>query len=340
MQLSATWPQLDRRLGPRRRKTGRAGKQAGVFLLRRLTATRKISILELLTGCHAGTMPAVPAAAARAAVTVAARLEVTCTQPVILADGANVIVYLSPSPVVAKVAATTPEVRPDVAVWLQRELDVVLFLAGAGLPVIRPSPEVPPTPHSHDGYVMSFWTYTKPSGPQRPDEAVIGSMLRELHAALRSYPAAIMPRLSPLGDIPAFLARSGTTLSDADADGIARAYARLTGELADTSSAEQVLHGDAGVSNLMQADGGWLWHDFEDTCTGPVAWDLAASTASRYLDGARVLAAYGDAVDPAQLRICEQLRLLSLTVWYALYAERLPDCRPRAAELAALWRAA
>jgi hypothetical protein len=281
-------------------------------------------------------MQAVAAAAARAAMTVAAGLGVTCTEPVILADGANVIVHLSPSPVVAKVAATTPAVRPDVAVWLQRELDVVWFLAGAGAPVIAPSPEVPPTVHSDDGHVMSFWSYLRPSGPERPDEAMIGSMLRDLHAALRSYPGA-MPVLSPLGDIPAFLARPGAVLSDADAAGIAGAYARLTGELADTSPAEQALHGDAGVSNLMPTDGGWVWHDFEDTCTGPVAWDLAASTASRYLDGSRVLAAYRDAVDLAQLRICEQLRLLNLTVWYALYAERLPECRPRAAELAALW---
>lgn len=282
-------------------------------------------------------MQTVPAAAIRAAVTVAARLGVTCGEPVILADGANVIVHLSPSPVVAKVAATTPAVRADVAVWLQRELDVVLFLSGAGVPVIAPSPEVPPAAHRGDGHVMSFWTYLKPAGPKLPDEAVIGSMLRDLHTVLRSYPGT-MPVLSPLADIPAFLARPGAAVSDADAVGIAGAYTRLTRELAQTSSAEQVLRGDAGASNLMHADGGWVWHDFEDTCTGPVAWDLAASTASRRLDGNRVLAAYRDAVDPAQLHICEQLRLLNLTVWYALYAERLPECRQRAAELVALWR--
>ena len=60
----------------------------------------------------------------------AARLGVRCTDPVILADGANVIVYLSPAPVVAKVAASTPAVRPEPAAWLQRELDVTRFLAG------------------------------------------------------------------------------------------------------------------------------------------------------------------------------------------------------------------
>ena len=82
---------------------------------------------------------------------------------------------------------------------------------------------------------------------------------------------------------------------------------------------------------------GWLWHDFEDTCSGPVAWDVAASTSSRYQDGPRVLAAYGDPVDPRELAVCEQLRWLHLTVWYNLYAERLPELGPRAAELLATW---
>jgi hypothetical protein len=49
---------------------------------------------------------------------------------------------------------------------------------------------------------MSFWRYLPPSGPGRPDEETIGSMLRDLHADLRSYPGAV-PVLAPLGDIPA-----------------------------------------------------------------------------------------------------------------------------------------
>ena len=74
------------------------------------------------------------------------------------------------------------------------------------------------------------------------------------------------------------------------------------------------------------------------TLSGPVAWDLAASTASQRLDGARILTAYGTPVDTVQLAVCEQLRRLHLTVWYALYAERLPEHRQRAAELLASWR--
>ncbi len=275
---------------------------------------------------------------AAAAVKVAASLGVHGTEPVILANGANVIVHLTPAPVVAKVAASTTAVRPDPAAWLQRELDVTGFLAGQGAPVMTPSPEVPAVVYHGDGQVMSFWRYLSPAGDVLPGEATIGSMLRDLHAALRSYPGQL-PVLAPLDDIPAFLARPParlpTRLTAGQASALAAAHARLTAELGPVAG--RPLHGDAGAGNLMATGAGWVWHDFEDTCSGPVAWDLAASTASQRLDRARILAAYGEPVDAAQLAACEQLRRLHLTVWYALYAERLPDLRPRAAELLAQW---
>ncbi len=276
----------------------------------------------------------VASAAAEAAVKVAASLGVRGTDPVILADGANVIVHLSPAPVVAKVAASTTAVRPEPAAWLQRELDVTGFLAGRGIPAVVPSPEVPATVHHGDGQVMSFWRYVDSSGAL-PGEATIGSMLRDLHAALRDYPGQA-PVLAPLGDIPAFLARPHAILTADQAAAVAAAYERLTAELGPYLA--QPLHGDAGAGNLMATGGGWVWHDFEDTCSGPVAWDLAASTASRRLDGARILAAYGDQAPP-HLAVCQQLRRLNLTVWYALYAERLPQLRSRTTELLALWPA-
>ncbi len=282
-------------------------------------------------------------AAVRAAVKVAAGFGLASSEPVVLADGANVIVHLRPSPVVAKVAASTTAVRPDPGEWLQRELDVARFLAGASVPVMTPSPEMPATTYHGDGHVMSFWRYLRSVDGAPPEEAVIGSMLRDLHAALRSYPGPV-PVLAPLNDIPAFLARPQTRLSARETAAVSAAYTRLTTEL-DWSSPPgqlQILHGDAGVGNLMNTDTGWVWHDFEDTCSGPVAWDLAASTANPRRDRERILAAYGEPadgepVDRHQLAVCERLRQLHLTVWYALYAERIPDLQSRADELVASW---
>jgi Ser/Thr protein kinase RdoA (MazF antagonist) len=287
----------------------------------------------------------VSGAAVSAAVKVAAGLGITSTDPVVLADGANVIVHLQPSPVVAKVAASTPEVRPDPAAWLQRELDVAAFLTEAGAPVLPPSPEIAATTHVGDGHVMSFWRYLRSASAERADEATIGAMLRDLHAVLRTYPGTgtgtgtgtgAVSELAPLADIPAYLARSQTRLTKGQAGALAAAYARLTAEL-DPTSPPQPLHGDAGPGNLMAADTGWVWNDFEDTCSGPVTWDLAASTANPRRNRARILAAYGTDVDPAQLAVCEQLRRLHLTVWYGLYAERFTDLRARADELLAQW---
>jgi hypothetical protein len=278
------------------------------------------------------------AGAARAAVTAAAGLGVTCTQPEVLHDGANVIVHLRPSPVVAKVAASTTAIRADVAEWLQRELDVAAFLTRRGAPVLAPSPEMPATTYQADGQIMSFWRYLQPADAASPDEDAIGSMLRDLHAALGHYPGDL-PVLAPLRDIPAFLDRPAMAVSARQAAALAAAYARLTAELDLTCGTWHMLHGDAGSGNLMAAGPGWVWHDFEDACTGPIGWDLAAASGSQRLDPARVLAAYGEPCEAGQLATCRQLRRLHLTVWYALYAERLPDCRRRAAELLATWPA-
>ena len=289
--------------------------------------------------------------AARAAVAAAAALGVTGVEPAILADGSNVIVHLAPSTLVAKVTGSNTAVRPGIDGWLSRELDLACFLTAAGAPVMTPSAEVPAQVHHAEGHAMSFWTYLKPSDAWPPDEATIGSMLRDLHGVLRTYPAALLPSLpeGPLADIPAFLARrqtsraSQTLVSDADAAVLAEAFSGLTGDLAaaTANAPVQALHGDAGAGNLMATGGRWVWHDFEEAWSGPVAWDLAATTASPRFNRARILAAYAHRAgepESTQLRACEQLRRLHLTIWYALYAERLPDCRQRAAELLASWR--
>jgi thiamine kinase-like enzyme len=62
----------------------------------------------------------------------------------------------------------------------------------------------------------------------------------------------------------------------------------------------QPLHGDASLTNLLRTPSGRLvWNDFEDTCRGPLHWDVAGYVISLESNGAdpafvdRALSAYG-----------------------------------------------
>ncbi|MGC3963781.1 MAG: hypothetical protein QM803_10790 [Rhodocyclaceae bacterium] len=79
--------------------------------------------------------------------------------PRVLAHWSNVLVHLAPLPIVARVAATTALIRPDVLQRLAREVSLAAFLDDGGVDVVPPSDLLPPGPHSRDGLVFSFWQW-------------------------------------------------------------------------------------------------------------------------------------------------------------------------------------
>ena len=149
--------------------------------------------------------------------------------------------------------------------------NLVVHLAPAGAPVVAPSPDAPAVVHEHRGVPVTFWTFVPDAGDPLPDAARLGAMLADLHAALRSCDVDL-PFLAPLlQDVPSFLdraARTGTP-PPRDVDALRAAFERLTAGL--PAAPAQPLHGDAHPGNLLA---GPVWCDFEDTCRGPVAWDL------------------------------------------------------------------
>lgn len=256
-------------------------------------------------------------------------LSLPTDDPVVLAGGANLVVHLAPAPVVAKAAASTREVR-DAGAFLARELEVAAAMRAVGVPSVAPADAVPARVHVHDGVPVTFWEHV-PAGPaDYPAPDRFGAMLAELHAALRAS-GLDLPRLAPLEDIPRFLERAARRGAPAAADRacMQAAYDRLTAAIA-TSGKDEPLHGDAHPGNLLSTpDGEWLWCDFEDTCSGPVAWDLAALRRTPRLDGAAALRAYArasgrDDIDDAGLAPWIELREMHLAVWLSLYAEREP----------------
>jgi Phosphotransferase enzyme family len=255
----------------------------------------------------------------RAAVETAEDLGLRFDRPVILRDLSNLLVHLTPAPVVARVATTTGTVRPGEA-WLAREVAVAGYLASAGAPVVAPSAEVPPGPHRCDGLALTFWEYAEPvDAPLDPRAA--GRGLRQCHEALAGYPGELPP-LAVLDEV--------ARLVPAGLESVARSLRERIEALA---LPLQAVHGDAHLRNVINTARGPLWNDWEDTFLGPVAWDLGCLHASARAfghDPAPVTVAqagYGAAPEPAVLDLFVEARRLQVTVWSLVIAERHPHIR-------------
>lgn len=264
----------------------------------------------------------VPGAVA-AAVAAARAHGLTVGDPVVLHDGVNVVVHLRPAPVVARIATLTPLLRPAIARPFAREVGLAGALAAAGAPVVPPSDLLPPGPHEHAGLTLSFWRHVEVL-PDRPTPAVVGAALGELQAALADVRPGWdgAPLDTPLDDLAVFADR-GPAL------GAAPDLVGRVGELIDRlrpglAGPDGYLHGDAHPGNLLATAAGWRWTDLEDSCRGPLGWDLACLASTSRLDGRAALAALPVPVDEEALAPFVQLRRLHAAAWWFVHAVRVP----------------
>lgn len=253
-----------------------------------------------------------------AAVALARTHGVNVTEPVVLNDLFSLMIHLQPAPVVARVATWVSKLRSPVVEWHRREVAVTTYLAQQGAPVVAPSPELPPGPHTYQGFTISFWTHLLADPGRTPTATDCSAMLVDLHAALRSYPGDLPPLGSTVIDLPAVIqaaGQAGQILSNLETGYLYAAAERLAPFLTEPGREVQPIHGDAHPGNLIATRDGLVWIDFEDVCRGPVEWDLATM-----MDPAAVAAHHRP--DPDTLARCTDLRALQVA-WclIALYPE-------------------
>lgn len=274
-------------------------------------------LIRMATNAEHGTRQQVRIERSRRAIAAAVDLArahgVNVTEPQVLNDLFSLMIHLRPAPVVARVATWVTKLRSPVAEWQRREIAVTTYLTQQGTPVVSPSPELPPGPHTHQGFTISFWTYLVTDPDRTPTAADCSAMLVDLHAALRSYPGELPPLASAVVDLPGVIQaarQAGEVLNDAEVGYLHAAAERLAPLLTEPAGQMQPIHGDAHPGNLIATQDGLVWIDFEDVCRGPVEWNLATM-----MDPAAVAAHHRP--DPDTLARCTDLRALQV-VWCLL----------------------
>jgi len=266
-----------------------------------------------------------------AAVTTARRLGLRVEQPLLLHDASNALVHLRPAPVVARVATTTAMSRQGGAEHLAREIAIASRLARAGAPVVPPSGDVDPGPHTEDGLALSFWELAERL-PGPPSPAAAGRALRECHEALADA-ALELPRLEALHEAERVLDMPGAAEIH-PAEDMTMLRDGLASMLQELSALPlRPVHGDSHLANVMHAKNGTLWFDWEDAFAGPVEWDLGVLLGQARIFGAdetpqrAALRAYGP-IDEDTLDLMVEARALQTAAWAALVVSHRPHRRP------------
>ena len=195
-------------------------------------------------------------------------------EAIVLQDTNNLVLWLSPSPVVAKVSAGHH-------LRLEHELAVGRFLKDVGAPVVAPTSLVPALVHQLGPFEMTFWDYSPERGLE-PEAEVIATSLAELHGALTGFRAVANEGLgsfaSELADIEARLQDHSfaQVLSKADRQLLLRA---LQDRGLEESRRATVIHGSPHRFNILSVNEKPRFIDFETVCLGPLEWDLAHTDA-------------------------------------------------------------
>jgi hypothetical protein len=210
--------------------------------------------------------------AVKAATEVARHFGIISTDPLLLQETNNTVVWLRPEPVVAKVA-----VRAHSQVDLRLEYAVAAELAALDAAIARPMPATPPVTHAGTGFVVTFWERIE--GPDRTDVPApeLAGSLRSLHTALNRTEVALPPFSAMLVKAREVLDNDAVmaALPLEDRTFLRDVYDRGLIALEGVRFDGRRLHGEPHNGNRIETSTGLRWIDFESCCCGPLEWDLA-----------------------------------------------------------------
>lgn len=240
--------------------------------------------------------------------------------PIELRSTHHLVVWLAPSPVVAKIA-TNDHARAT------REVLVAQALAALGAPVVPPVELGLEQPTRVGEASVTFWRHAPQDVGAGLDAAQVARSLSSLHRglamlgdrlSLTSYEGMVRSAVRSLeqpGFAPELDRGDRARLRDAMVDGMSR--------LARSSRPDHVLHGSPHSMNVLVVDGVPAFIDFETVVLGPLEWDLAHL-------GEEVADRYPGPVDAAVLACCRLMVSAATSTWCWEGLDRGADMRGHA----------
>jgi hypothetical protein len=202
---------------------------------------------------------------------VAGQAGIVSTEPVLLQETNNTVVWLRPEPVVAKVG-----VRVHAQGEIRLEHAVALELGAIGAESARAMPGIGPTLHNDTGFIVTLWERIEGADRALVPSEELARSLRRLHRALSETRVALPSFRGMLLKASEALGDESITAGVRQAD---RAFLRVVNDggfaaLEGASFDEYRLHGEPHGGNRIATSEGLRWIDFESSCTGPIEWDL------------------------------------------------------------------
>jgi hypothetical protein len=245
---------------------------------------------------------------------------------VVVHNSNRIAVRLTPCDVLARVAPLARQNHDDL------ELEFARRLTETGSPVAGPEPRVEPRVYVRDGFAVTLWTYYEPVASPEIAPAEYAQALVRLHAGLRQIEVGAPHFTDRVAEAQRLIADQEQTpeLAGADRLLLGNTLSRLSTAISKRGIAEQLLHGEPHLGNLLRTRKGLLFIDFETCCRGPVEFDIAHGLGQS--EDGRMLAADGvcEHYPGANQDVVDQCRILILamtTTWRWQRDDQLPNGR-------------
>ena len=250
----------------------------------------------------------------------ASALDLTVDDAIVLQDSNKLALRLLPCDVLARVALSAHQVA-------RLEIEVAQRLAETESPVAALEPRVEPRPYERDGFVVTLWTYYEPLTPREIPPPDYANALERLHAGMAKLDVITPHFTDRVAEAQQLVASREQTpaLADADRELLSNTLRSQRRAIGDRGAAEQLLHGEPHLGNLLSTKNGPLFIDLETCCRGPVEFDLAHVPEE-------VSECYPD-VDHELLRDCRILVLAMVAAWRWDRGDQFPNGQRAAREL-------